>query len=128
MRAEGTRFRTQVRVGEDVTGQDLRHRFDAVVLAGGATQWRDLPVPGRELAGIHQAMEYLPMANRFTNTGAVPTITAEGKRVVIIGGGDTGADCLATAHRQVAANVHQFEIPACPPYVRASGNPWPTWP
>jgi glutamate synthase (NADPH/NADH) small chain len=128
MRAEGTEFRTDAEVGRTIDIDVLLATHDAVVLACGATQWRDLPVPGRELGGIHQAMEYLPMANRFTNSGAVPAITAEDKRVVIIGGGDTGADCLGTVHRQGAASVHQFEILACPPDVRAAGNPWPTWP
>src|SRR4029079_8775520 len=90
--------------------------------------WRDLAIPGRELAGVHQAMEYLPLANRVQNGDlAAPTITAAGKRVVIIGGGDTGADCLGTAHRQGAASVHQFEIMARPPDSRAPTNPWPTW-
>ena len=101
---------------------------DAVVLACGATQWRDLPIPGRELDGVHQAMQYLPMANRYTNGEGEPAITAAGKRVVIMGGGDTGADCLGTAHRQGAVVVHQFEILPEPPAVRAPGNPWPTWP
>jgi glutamate synthase (NADPH/NADH) small chain len=129
MRAEGTRFRTQVTVGEDVTGQDLRHRFDAVVLAGGATQWRDLPVPGRELSGVHQAMEYLPLANRVSQGDLADTpISAAGKRVVIIGGGDTGADCLGTAHRQGARSVTQLEILPRPPAQRTAANPWPTWP
>ncbi|HLZ37809.1 MAG TPA: glutamate synthase subunit beta, partial [Mycobacteriales bacterium] len=129
MRAEGTRFRTQVSVGEDVTGQDLRHRFDAVVLAGGATQWRDLPVLGRELAGVHQAMEYLPLANRVSQGDLPDTpISAAGRRVVIIGGGDTGADCLGTAHRQGARSVTQLEILPRPPAERTTANPWPTWP
>jgi glutamate synthase (NADPH/NADH) small chain len=128
MRAEGTEFRTDAEVGRNIDIDVLLATHDAVVLACGATQWRDLPVPGRELRGIHQAMEYLPLANRFTTNGDAPTITAEGKRVVIIGGGDTGADCLGTTHRQGAASVHQFEILACPPDVRAAGNPWPTWP
>jgi glutamate synthase (NADPH/NADH) small chain len=128
MRAEGTEFRTDAEVGRTIDIDVLLATHDAVVLACGATQWRDLPVPGRELGGIHQAMEYLPLANHYTNTGDAPAITAEGKRVVIIGGGDTGADCLGTTHRQGAASVHQFEILACPPDVRAAGNPWPTWP
>jgi glutamate synthase (NADPH/NADH) small chain len=128
MRAEGTEFRTDAEVGRTIDIEVLLATHDAVVLACGATQWRDLPVPGRELRGIHQAMEFLPMANRFTTNGDAPAISAEGKRVVIIGGGDTGADCLGTVHRQGAASVHQFEILACPPDVRAVGNPWPTWP
>jgi glutamate synthase (NADPH/NADH) small chain len=100
-----------------------------VVLAGGATAWRDLPVPGRELAGIHQAMEYLPLANRVQegDLDASP-ITADGKQVVIIGGGDTGADCLGTAIRQGATSVHQFEILPRPPDARDDSTPWPTWP
>jgi len=128
MRAEGTEFRVGVEVGRDVPVADLRAEFDAVVLAGGATAWRDLPIPGRELAGIHQAMEYLPGANRVQEGDLdVAPITAEGKRVVIIGGGDTGADCLGTAHRQGAVSVHQFEIMARPPDSRAPVNPWPTF-
>ncbi len=128
MAAEGTEFRTGVDVGVDVSADELRAGFDAVVLAGGATVRRDLPLPGRELDGIHQAMEYLPHANRVQE-GDVdqPPITAEGKRVLIIGGGDTGADCLGTAHRQGAVSVHQFEIMPRPPDDRAPENPWPEW-
>lgn len=126
MRAEGTEFRTGVHVGADVTADQLRSDFDAVVLAGGATVRRDLPIPGRDLGGIHQAMEYLPIANRVQEGDAeAPSITAEGKRVLIIGGGDTGADCLGTAHRQGAESVHQFEIMPRPPEERAESNPWP---
>src|SRR5690606_2089528 len=111
MRAEGTEFRVNANVGVDVSVDELRREFDAIVLAGGATQWRDLPIPGRELGGIHQAMEYLPPANRVAlGELDAPPIDANGKRVVIIGGGDTGADCLGTAHRQGARSVHQFEI------------------
>jgi glutamate synthase (NADPH) small chain len=129
MRAEGTEFRTDVNVGVDITVEALRADFDAVVLAGGATAARDLPIPGRELKGIHQAMEYLPMANRVQEgDDEVPAIHAGGKRVVIIGGGDTGADCLGTAHRQGAVSVHQFEIMPRPPEERPEANPWPTWP
>ena len=134
MRAEGTTFRSGVNVGIDITAEELRDRFDAVVLAGGATDWRDLPIPGRQFDGIHQAMEYLPWANRATHGDPVldgdgqPPITAKGKRVVIIGGGDTGADCLGTAHRQGAASVHQFEIMPRPPEHRADSTPWPTYP
>jgi glutamate synthase (NADPH/NADH) small chain len=131
MRAEGTEFRAATNVGVDVPAATLRDEFDAVVLAGGATAWRDLPIPGRELDGIHQAMEYLPWANRAQEgdlaVDAVP-ITASGKRVVIIGGGDTGADCLGTAHRQGPTSIHQFEILARPPDERPDANPWPTWP
>jgi len=134
MRAEGTRFEAGVNIGVDITGAELREQFDAVVLAGGATDWRDLPIPGRDLSGIHQAMEYLPWANKATHGDPVldadgqPPITAKGKRVVIIGGGDTGADCLGTAHRQGAASVHQFEIMPRPPEERADSTPWPTYP
>ncbi|MCX6483752.1 MAG: glutamate synthase subunit beta [Mycobacterium sp.] len=134
MRAEGTQFRTSVDVGVDVTVAELREEFNAVVLAGGATDWRDLPIPGRDFTGIHQAMEYLPWANKATHGDPVldadgqPPITAKGKRVVIIGGGDTGADCLGTAHRQGAASVHQFEIMPRPPEERADVTPWPTYP
>src|SRR5688572_2747274 len=111
MEAEGTRFEVNVNVGVDITGEQLQAGFDAVVLAGGATAWRDLPIPGRELDGIYQAMEYLPPANRVQlGDLADSPISAAGKRVVIIGGGDTGADCLGTAHRQGAASIHQFEI------------------
>jgi glutamate synthase (NADPH/NADH) small chain len=129
MTAEGTAFETSINVGTDVPGEQLRSEYDAVVLAGGATAARDLPIPGRELTGIHQAMEYLPLSNRVqegdTDTSA---ISAAGKRVVIIGGGDTGADCLGTAVRQGAVSVHQFEIMARPPDERPDANPWPTWP
>jgi glutamate synthase (NADPH/NADH) small chain len=129
MRAEGTTFTAGVDVGTDVTAEQLRTDYDAVVLAGGATQARDLPIPGRELTGIHQAMEYLPLANRVQQ-GDVPdaAITASGKKVVIIGGGDTGADCLGTSHRQGATEIHQFEIMPRPPDHRADSTPWPLWP
>ncbi len=127
MRAEGTEFRVSVNVGVDLPISELRD-FDATVLAGGATASRDLPIPGREMLGIHQAMEYLPIGNRVQQGDLpAPTISAAGKRVVIIGGGDTGADCLGTAHRQGAASVHQFEILPRPPEHRAPTNPWPTW-
>jgi len=127
MRAEGTEFRVNANVGVNVPLETLRD-FDATVLAGGATAWRDLPIPGRELGGIHQAMEFLPIGNRVQEGDlAEPTITAAGKRVVIIGGGDTGADCLGTVHRQGARSVHQFEILPRPPDSRAPTNPWPTW-
>ncbi len=134
MAAEGTVFKASVNVGIDITAHHLLSDFDAVVLAGGATAWRDLPVPGRELDGIHQAMEYLPWANRVQEGDDVagadgePPITARGKRVIIIGGGDTGADCLGTAHRQGAVEVHQFEIMPRPPDTRAGSTPWPTYP
>ncbi len=146
MRAEGTEFRTGVDVGTDITADDLRSEFDAVVLAGGATAARDLPIPGRELAGIHQAMEYLPYANRVQEGDLTDSpIDVEGKAVVIIGGGDTGADCLGTAHRQGASEIRQIEIMPKPgwekrphnagdgiaeyeAFVAKTANPWPTWP
>ena len=129
MEAEGTEFRTNTSVGVDLSVESLTGDFDAVVLACGATQWRDLPIPGRELAGVHQAMEYLPGSNRVQegDLDANP-IDAEGRDVVIIGGGDTGADCLGTALRQGARSVHQFEIMDRPPDERAEANPWPTSP
>jgi len=129
MEAEGTRFVTGVEIGRDVTGEDLRARHDAVVLAIGATVRRDLPVPGRDLDGVLQAMDYLPPANRAALDPAVEVpFSAAGKHVVIIGGGDTGADCLGTAHRQGAASVTQLEILPRPADQRPAGNPWPTWP
>ncbi len=130
MRAEGTEFRVNVNVGVDVTVEQLREEFDAVVIATGATAARDLPIPGRELDGIHQAMEFLPMANRAQEEKGryEPEISAEGRKVVIIGGGDTGADCLGTSHRQGAEVVYQFEIMPQPPSERPDANPWPTWP
>ena len=128
MKAEGTEFRTNAIVGDNVDIEVLRATHDAIVLACGATAWRDLPVPGRELKGIHQAMEYLPIANKVQEGDFTePSITAAGKHVVIIGGGDTGADCLGTAHRQGAASVTQLEIMPRPPEVRGGDNPWPQW-
>ncbi len=129
MRAEGTDFRPGVNVGVDITAAQLREQFDAVVLAGGATAWRDLRVPGRELRGIYQAMEYLPPANRVQEGDfPVSPISAEGKNVVVIGGGDTGADCIGTAIRQGAASITQLEIMPRPPERRPPGQPWPTYP
>jgi glutamate synthase (NADPH/NADH) small chain len=129
MRAEGTEFRVNANVGVNVTADELRASFEAVVLAGGATHWRDLPIPGRDLAGIHQAMEYLPWGNRVQEGDiADAPITAHDKHVVIIGGGDTGADCLGTAIRQGASSVHQFEILPRPPDERDPCTPWPMWP
>jgi len=129
MRQEGTEFRTSMEVGVDITADELKSDFDAIVLAAGACQWRDLPIPGRDLKGIHQAMEYLPLANRVQEGDLkVSPISAEGKHVIIIGGGDTGADCLGTAHRQGAASVRQFEILPRPPDERDASTPWPTWP
>jgi len=129
MRAEGTEFRTGVDVGVDISAGDLRRDHDAVVLAGGATQWRDLPVPGRELRGVYQAMEYLPLANRVQHGDITKSpIDVAGKHVIIIGGGDTGADCIGTAHRQGAASVTSFEILPKPPEQRSASMPWPTYP
>ena len=129
MIAEGTRFRTGVNVGVDITGADLRSRYDAVVLSVGATNWRDINVPGRENKGVYQAMEYLPWGNKV-GLGEIETapIDAKGKHVVILGGGDTGADCLGTAIRQGAASVTQLEIMPRPTEERPGGQPWPTYP
>ena len=126
--AEGVVFRTQTTVGVDMAAADLRREFDAVLLACGAGQPRDLDVPGRALDGVHFAMEYLSAQNRSCESGEPPHITAAGKHVVIIGGGDTGADCLGTAHRQGAASVTQVELMPMPPRQRAESNPWPQWP
>jgi glutamate synthase (NADPH) small chain len=129
MEAEGVRFQTNAHAGVSFSGVELLAKFDAVLLAGGAEQPRDLPVPGRELNGIHFAMEFLPQQNKKCAGDNVPNqILATGKRVVIIGGGDTGADCLGTSHRQKAASVHQFEIMPMPPAERAPQTPWPLWP
>jgi glutamate synthase (NADPH) small chain len=159
MRAEGTEFRCSVEAGTDVSAETLRASYDAIVLAGGARVPRDLPLPGRTLDGIHQAMEYLPLANRVVAASAArsdprlgrsrpdprpgrprrdprpggqstaePAISARGRHVVIIGGGDTGADCLGTAHRQGAASVTQLEILPRPPAFRPGHQPWPTYP
>jgi glutamate synthase (NADPH/NADH) small chain len=131
MEKAGVAFRTNANVGGNVATADMRAQFDAIVLAGGATWARDLPIPGRELGGIHFAMDYLPLQNRRCEGDAIPEagfISAQGKRVVIIGGGDTGADCLGTVHRQGAVSVHQFELLPRPPDTRAVDNPWPQWP
>jgi len=129
MEAEGVEFRVNTEVGVDVTADELHEEFDAVVLAGGATQWRDLPIPGRELGGIYQAMEFLPPANRVLEGDLDEhPFSANDKNVVIIGGGDTGADCLGTSHRHGARSIHQFEIMPRPPADRADSTPWPTWP
>ena len=132
MEAEGVRFEACVNVGVDLSAAELLAGFDAVVLTGGSTIPRDLPVPGRELKGIHFAMEYLTQQNRLNAGDSIPPdqrITAEGKRVVIIGGGDTGADCLGTAHRQGAKEVYQIELLPRPPAERDEiTQPWPTYP
>jgi glutamate synthase (NADPH/NADH) small chain len=129
MRAEGVEFRCGVHAGVNISAQELRRAFDAVLLTGGAEHPRDLNVPGRELDGIHFAMDYLPQANRVSAGETVPgQILATGKNVVIIGGGDTGADCLGTAHRQKPASVRQWEIMPTPPGERSPLTPWPLWP
>ncbi|MEU6394929.1 glutamate synthase subunit beta [Streptomyces sp. NPDC046939] len=130
LREEGVRFRTSVEIGRDLTGDELRARYDAVVIATGATAWRELDVPGRELAGIHQAMEYLPAANRVGEGDLdVSPLSAAGRHVVIVGGGDTGADCLGTALREGAASVTQLDIYGRPGDVRdEEAEPWPTYP
>jgi glutamate synthase (NADPH/NADH) small chain len=138
MKAEGVVFETNAHVGANVSVESLTEGFDAILLTGGAEQPRDLPIPGRELKGIHFAMEFLPQQNRrnegdseealLKNMKAAAPILATGKNVIIIGGGDTGADCLGTSHRQGAKSVHQFEIMPRPPESRASSTPWPLWP
>ena len=128
MREEGTEFRVNADVGGAIDVEVLRATHDAVVLACGATAWRDLPVPGRELNGIYQAMEFLPLANKVQEGDfAESPISAAGKNVIIIGGGDTGADCLGTSHRHGAKSVTQLEIMPRPPEERAGNNPWPQW-
>jgi glutamate synthase (NADPH/NADH) small chain len=127
--SEGVKFRAGVDVGIDITGEDLRRRYDAVVLAIGATKWRELPIAGREFRGVYQAMEVLPLANRVQEGDLTRSpLDMSGKHVVIIGGGDTGADCLGTAHRQGAASVTQLEILPVPPTTRPGTQPWPTYP
>jgi len=129
MTAEGVEFRTNVHVGQHIPAEELREDFNAILLAGGAEQPRDLPVPGRKLKGIHFAMDFLPQQNKLGSGDNVANqILATAKRVVIIGGGDTGADCLGTSHRHKAASVHQFEIMPMPPEDRAAETPWPLWP
>jgi len=131
MEKEGVGFQTHADIGAALPVADLRAEFDAIVLACGAGAPRDLPVPGRELAGIHFAMDYLTLQNKRCEGDTIVDeqfISAQGKRVVIIGGGDTGADCLGTVHRQGALSVHQFELLPRPPDVRAADNPWPLWP
>jgi len=138
MEAEGVIFQTNAHVGVNISVESLKEGFDAILLCGGAEQPRDLAIPGRELKGIHYAMEFLPQQNRrnegdaeetlLANMKAAGSILATGKRVLIIGGGDTGADCLGTSHRQGARSVHQFEIMPRPPGERAPSTPWPLWP
>ncbi len=131
MSAEGVKFVTNAHVGEEISIKQLQRDSDAIVLAGGSEQSRDLNIPGRDLKGIHFAMEFLPQQNRRCMGDTVESdseILATGKRVVIIGGGDTGADCLGTAHRQKAMSVHQFEIMPMPPEERSPQTPWPLWP
>jgi glutamate synthase (NADPH) small chain len=129
LEAEGVEFQTNVHVGVSLRGDELLRDYDAVLICAGAEQPRDLAVPGRNLKGVHFAMDFLPQQNRRGAGDPVPNqILATGKRVVIIGGGDTGADCLGTSHRQKAASVHQFEIQAMPPPERAPQTPWPLWP
>jgi glutamate synthase (NADPH/NADH) small chain len=131
MRAEGVTFLTNAHVGGNVPVEALTGHYDAILLAGGAEHPRDLNIPGRELKGIHYAMEFLPQQNRRCEGDTVDSkiaISATGKRVLIIGGGDTGADCLGTSHRQGARSVHQFEIMPKPPDSRAASTPWPLWP
>jgi glutamate synthase (NADPH/NADH) small chain len=131
LRAEGVKFEINAHVGGNVPVEDLRKKFDAILLAGGAGQPRDLKAPGRELQGIHFAMDFLPQQNRRNEGDTVPeegAILATGKHVVIIGGGDTGADCLGTSHRQGAVSVTQFELLPKPPDERSPATPWPLWP
>ena len=131
MEEEGVVFRTNTNVGVDISAADLQAQFDAVVLAGGSTKSRDIPVPGRELEGVYFAMEFLPQQNKKVSgvwAEDQVQLTAEGKRVVILGGGDTGADCLGTVHRQGAAEVYQFEIMPKPPTERDETMPWPFYP
>ena len=131
LEAEGVVFQASVNVGVDLPAERLRGDFDAVLLAGGAGQPRDLPVPGRELQGIHFAMDYLTLQNRRNEGDAISDadfVSAQGKHVIIIGGGDTGADCLGTVHRQRAKSVHQLELLPQPPQTREANNPWPEWP
>jgi glutamate synthase (NADPH/NADH) small chain len=131
MEAEGVEFVTNAYVGVNIAVKDLLHEFDAILLTGGSEQPRNLNIPGRELKGIHFAMEFLPQQNRRNEGDTIPeaaAITATGKHVVIIGGGDTGADCLGTSHRQGAASVQQVEIMPKPPEDRSPNTPWPLWP
>ncbi len=137
-RPSGVNFQTNAHVGVNISVESLRENYDAILLCGGSEQPRDLPIPGRELKGVHFAMEFLPQQNRrnegdtenklLSNMMASEPILATGKHVIIIGGGDTGADCLGTSHRQGAKSVHQFEIMPKPPAERSPNTPWPLWP
>jgi glutamate synthase (NADPH/NADH) small chain len=131
MKAEGVEFVTSCRVGFDITGEEMRAKYDAIALTMGATKPRDLPIPGRELRGIHFAMDFLPLQNKRNQGDHIPDdvfISAKGKRVVILGGGDTGSDCLGTSNRQGALSVHQYELLPMPPESRTMDMPWPDWP
>jgi glutamate synthase (NADPH) small chain len=131
MEAEGVEFRTDANVGLNIDANALRAQYDAVLLTGGATQPRDLPIPGRQLDGVHFAMDFLTPQNRICegdDISAEESISAAGKHVIIIGGGDTGADCLGTSHRQGAKSIHQLEIMPLPASSRTENNPWPLWP
>ncbi|NIO63638.1 MAG: FAD-dependent oxidoreductase, partial [Gammaproteobacteria bacterium] len=131
MLAEGVIFQTNAHVGQNVKVDELRKNYDAILLAGGACAPRDLPIPGRELKGIYFAMDYLTLQNKRCEGDQIDDkdfISAKGKNVIIIGGGDTGADCLGTANRQGAMSVHQLEIMPRPPDIRSHDNPWPEWP
>ena len=136
MKDEGVQFVTNAHVGVNISVEDLRQQYDAILLCGGSEQPRDLKIPGRELKSIHFAMEFLPQQNRRTEgdpeekivSDPSKSILATGKRVIIIGGGDTGADCLGTSHRQGAKSIHQFEIMPMPPLERSPRTPWPLWP
>jgi glutamate synthase (NADPH/NADH) small chain len=129
--AEGVQFRTNAQVGVNVSVDEVRDKFDAIAITAGATKPRDLPIPGRELKGIHFAMDFLPLQikrNAGDVIAASDFITAKGKSVVILGGGDTGSDCLGTSNRQGAKAVHQFELLPQPPESRTADMPWPNWP
>jgi glutamate synthase (NADPH) small chain len=131
MKAEGVEFVTSCRVGFDITGEEMRAKYDAIALTMGATKPRDLPIPGRDLKGIHFAMEFLPLQNKRNQGDKIADdvfISAKGKRVVILGGGDTGSDCLGTSNRQGALSVHQYELLPMPPEQRTHEMPWPDWP
>jgi len=131
MKAEGVEVVTNCRVGIDINADEMRAKFDAIALTMGATKPRDLPIPGRELNGIHFAMEFLPQQNKRNQGDIVAediAILAKGKRVVILGGGDTGSDCLGTSNRQGAISVHQYELLPMPPEQRTLEMPWPDWP